>query len=221
MDSELLDQLFDPMNCFYLWCDKGVDDISSLCDSPVVFPQNWLPPQLSYTEVTGVHFDVIVQSLFHADKSVRFVAEPVVSDVTEDGDGIPLTTSSHSWGGDSGCSEWLKFVSQGAGPMAPPIRACLCTVMFFQNRGMVYIWIVYTRRESVGVLRMTGSLLHVVLTCRLVVLCDCLSSDCLQVPRFCADCVVSVCVCCWLYPLACPAGLFCRRDGDWEQSGRG
>ena len=113
MDSELFDQFSDLMNCFDLWCDKGVNDISSLCDSPGVFPQNWLPPQLSYTgllEVTGVHFDVIVRSLFCADKSVHFGAEPVVSDVTEDGDRIPMTTSARSWGGDSECSEWLKFI---------------------------------------------------------------------------------------------------------------
>ena len=71
--------------------------------------------------------------------------------------------------------------------MGPPIRACLCTVVFFQNGGMVYIWIVYARRESAGVLRVTGSLLHVVLACRLAALCDCSSYDCLQVPQFCAD----------------------------------
>ena len=47
MDSELFDQLSDLVTCFDLWCDKGVDDISSLCDSPGVFPQNWLPQQLS------------------------------------------------------------------------------------------------------------------------------------------------------------------------------
>ena len=79
--------------------------------------------------------------------------------------------------------------------MAPPIRVRLCTVVFFQNGGMVYIWIVYTRRESVGVLQVTGSLLHVVLACRLAVLSDCSSCDCLHVPRFCADSLLQfVCV---------------------------
>ena len=48
---------------------------------------------------------------------------------------IAMTTSTRSWGGDSVCSEWLKFVSQGAGPKASPIRARLCTVVFFQNGG--------------------------------------------------------------------------------------
>ena len=168
MDNELCDQLSELMNCFDLLWDEGEEAISSFGDSPGVFPQNWLPPQLSYTgllEVTGVCFDVIVRSLFRAVKSVRFGAEPVVSDGTEDVDRIPMTTSTHSWGGESGCSEWLQFVSQGARPIAPPIRARLCTVVFFQNGGMVYIWIVYTRREPV-----TGSLLHVVLACRLAVL---------------------------------------------------
>ena len=55
MDSELFDQLSD-LNCFDLWCNKGMDDISSLCDSPGVFPQKWLHLPLSYMwllEVTG------------------------------------------------------------------------------------------------------------------------------------------------------------------------
>ena len=180
IDNGWCDHLSDPMNCFDL------------------FPQNWLPPQLSYTgllEVTGVRVDVIVRSLFRAAKSVCFGAEPVVSDVTEDGDRIPMTTSTHSWVGESRCSEWLQFVSQGAGPMAPPIRAGLCTVVFFQRWGLVYIWIVCTRWESVGVLQVTGSLLHVVLACRLAVLSDCSSCDCLHVPRFCADSLLQlVCV---------------------------
>ena len=78
--------------------------------------------------------------------------------------------------------------------MAPPIRARLYTVVFFLNGGMVYIWIVYTRREPVGVLRVTGSLLHVVLACRLAVLSD-LSCDCLHVSLFCADSLLQfVCV---------------------------
>ena len=45
----------------------------------------------------------------------------------------------------------------------------------------------YTLQESVGVLQVTGSLLHVVLVCRLAELRDCSSCRCLQVPRFCAD----------------------------------
>ena len=135
----------------------------------LVTPQEYFP-RTGLLEVTGVHFDVIGRSLFRAVKSVCFGAEPVVSDGTEDGDRIPKTTSTHSWGGESGCSEWLQFVSQGARPIAPPIRAHLCTVVFFQNGGKVYIWIVYTRREPV-----TGSLLH-----RLAVLSDCSSCDCLH-----------------------------------------
>ena len=108
MDNGLCDQLSDLMNCFDVLWDEGEEAISSFGDSPGVFPQNWLPSQLSYTgllEVTGVRFDVIVRSLFRAVKSVCFGAKPVVSDVTEDGDRIPMTTSTHSWGGESGCSE--------------------------------------------------------------------------------------------------------------------
>ena len=59
--------------------------------------------------------------------------------------------------------------------------------VFFQNGGIQFIWIVHTRRESVGVLRVTGSLLHLVLACRLAVLCDCSSCIYLQVPWFRVD----------------------------------
>ena len=114
----MCDQLSDLINCFDLLWDEGEEAISSFGDSPGVFPQNWLPPQLSYTgllEVTGVRFDVIVRSLFCAVKSVCFGAKPVVSDVTEDGDRIPMTTSTHSWGGESGCSEWLQLCCRGRG----------------------------------------------------------------------------------------------------------
>ena len=138
MDNGLCDQLFDLMNYFDLLCDEGEYAILSIGDSRGVFPQNWLPPQLFYTgllEVTGPRFDVIVRALFRASKSAHFGAEPVVSDVTEDGDGIPMTTSARSWGGESGCSEWLQFVSQGVGPMAPPIRARLNTVVFSRVGG--------------------------------------------------------------------------------------
>ena len=76
--------------------------------------------------------------------------------------------------------------------MAPPIRAHLRTVVFFHNGGIGSIWIVYTRRKSVGILRVTGSLLHLVLACRLAVLCDCSSCDYLQVPRFCVDALLQV-----------------------------
>ena len=129
MDKGLCDQLFELRTCFDLLWDEGENAISSVGDFLVVFPQNWLPPHL--LEVTELCFDAIVRSLFHAAKSVRFGAEPIVSDVTEDGDRIPRTTSARSWGGESGCSEWLQF----AGPMAPPIGVRLCTVVFFQNGG--------------------------------------------------------------------------------------
>ena len=52
---------------------------------------------------------------------------------------------------------------------------------------MVYTWTVYTWRESVGILQVTGSLLHVVLAGRLAELSDCSSCDYLQVLQFCAD----------------------------------
>ena len=111
MDNELSDL----MDCFDLLCDEGKGDILSYCDSRRVFPQNWLWHRLSNVgllEVTGVHFDVFdILRLFRADDSVPFDTESVVSDVTGDENGIPMTTAARSWGGDSGCSEWLNFES--------------------------------------------------------------------------------------------------------------
>ena len=93
---------------------------------------------------------------------------------------------------------WLHVLSQGAGLVAPPIRECFCTVVFLLSGEILYFWAVYIWRESFGVLQMTGSLLHVVLSCRLTDLCDCLTRLCLRVPRsctatlLCLDCVVYV-----------------------------
>ena len=95
MDIELFDHLSGRMDCFDQLCDEGEGDISSICDSTGVFPQNWLQPRLSNTgllKVTGVRFGVFEIGLFRAADSVRFGSEPVVSDVTEDGDEIPMTT---------------------------------------------------------------------------------------------------------------------------------
>ena len=86
--------------------------------------------------------------------------------------------------GASGGSEWLNILSQGAGPIAPPIRTCLRNGVFLQNGGIRFIWIVYTRRVSVEVLRVAGSLRYLVLACRLAVLCDCSSCSYLQLPKF-------------------------------------
>ena len=107
-------------------------------------------------QVTGVRFDVFGIRLFRADDSVRFDTESVVSDVTGDGEGIPMTTAACSWGGASSGSEWLNILSQGAGPIAPPIRMCLRNGVFLQNGRIRFIWIVYTRRVSVEVLRVAG-----------------------------------------------------------------
>ena len=58
----------------------------------------------THLQVTGVRFDVFDIGLFRAADSVCFGAESVVSDVTGDGDGIPMTTATQSWGGGCGRS---------------------------------------------------------------------------------------------------------------------
>ena len=67
--------------------------------------------------------------------------------------------------------------------MAPPIRACLRTVVLFQNGGLCLYGLCTLGRNQLGVLRVTGSLLHLVLACRLVVLFDCSSYASLHVLR--------------------------------------
>ena len=100
----------------------------------------------------------------------------------DDSGGITMMTSAHSWDGESESSVWLRVLPKGAGLVAPPIRKRFWTVVFFRSGEISYIWAVYTRCESFGVLQVTGSLLHVVLAGHLTDLSDCLTQLCLRVP---------------------------------------
>ena len=95
-----------------------------------------------------------------------------MSDVPGDGDEIPMTTVGRSWDGGSGCSVWLKFASQWAGPLAPPISERSRTFGYLLNGRMVSFEIVYTLRESVGSPlsdRVTASFSYRLLPCCVVV----------------------------------------------------
>ena len=190
LTGSLMDQLFDLGSRFDLMWDEGDNILLSVGDPVGLFPQIRLVRLLSYMGllmITDLRFDAIVRSSFRASISEHFGAEPEVSAVIHgDSGGITMTTSVCSWGGESESSVWLRVMSQGAGLVAHPIRERFCTVVFFWSGEILYIWAVYTWRESFGVLQMTGSLLHVVLACRLTDLCDCLTHLCLRVPRSCA-----------------------------------
>ena len=56
--------------------------------------------------------------------------------------------------------------------MSPPISEHLHTVVLNREGGVVYVRIVYTQRESVGVLQVTGLLLPLVIVCCCIVLCN-------------------------------------------------
>ena len=117
MDINLFDHSSGLMDCLDLLCDTGESGVSSIRDSPGVLHQNWLQPRLSNTgllKVTGIHFDVFDIGLFSEADLVRFGAALVVSDVTGDGDDIPMTTAAHSRGGGSRCCV-LAEVSQTGG----------------------------------------------------------------------------------------------------------
>ena len=114
MDINLFDHSSDFMDCLGLLCDTGKNDVSSIYDSPGVFHQHWLLTRLSNTgllAVTGVRFNVFEIGLFRAADSVRFGSELVMSDVTEDGNEIPMTTAACSLDDGFRCCVWLKFVS--------------------------------------------------------------------------------------------------------------
>ena len=94
-----------------------------------------------------------------------------------DGDEIPMTTVVRSRGSGSGCSVWLKFVSQGrdlwllqsASARAPLGDSCLsglCTLG--GNQSLLLLVIAYC---------------HAVLCCRL-------SCDCIHVQRLCVDLLI-------------------------------
>ena len=116
----------------------------------------------------------------------------------DDSGGITMTTSARSCDGESESSIWLWVLPKGAGLVAPPIRKCFCTIVFFRSGELSYIWAVYTQSESFRVLQVIGSLLHVVLAGPLTVLSDCLTWLCLRMTRSCAatllslDCVVYI-----------------------------
>ena len=92
---------------------------------------------------------------------------------------------------------WLLVLPKGVGLVDPPIGKRFGTVVFFWSGEILCIWVVYTWRESFGVLQMTGSLLHVVVAGRLTDLSNCLTCLCLRVPRFSA--AASLCLNCIVY----------------------
>ena len=142
MNINSFDHASGLMDCIDLLCDMGESVVSSVRDCPLVFHQHCLQPKLSNTEileVAGVLFDVCDIGLFSAAYLECFGAASVLSNVTGDGDEIPMTTVARLRGGGSGCSGWLKFVLHGAGPVAPPISERSYTVGCFQNGGMVSV----------------------------------------------------------------------------------
>ena len=81
-------------------------------------------------------------------------------------------------------------MSQGAGPVSPPINEHSRTVVFNRKGGVVCVRIVYTQHESVEVLQVTGSLLLLVLVCCCIVLCYRSSCESLHVPGLCLESLI-------------------------------
>ena len=85
-------------------------------------------------------FDI---GLFRAADSVCFGAESVVSDVTGDGDGIPMTTATQSWGG--GCGRSGAQVS----------GVSTDVVLFSENGSLIHHYRVFGRSAAHTCLRGT------------------------------------------------------------------
>ena len=96
MDINLFDHSSGLMDCLDLLCDTGESGVSSIRHSPGLSNTGLL-------KVTGVRFDVFDIGLFSEADSVRFGAALVVSDVTGDGDHIPMATAARSRGDGSRC----------------------------------------------------------------------------------------------------------------------
>ena len=174
-DPELINRPSDLVNRCRLLCVLGSDAVSSHYVSPGLFDRALSQPALLDPWIlvaTGVHFDVFGPGI---GDSVR--AGPLVwmSVDTGDGDRLPVTTVARPLAGGSGCCGWLQFVTQGAGPLAPPISVRTRTIVPGSCPVMegweIYIWIVYTRQGSVAVLQVTRSLLFRILLCYLIVVC--------------------------------------------------
>ena len=109
---------------------------------------------------TGVHFHVFGPRIGNS-----VWASPLLWMSVDTGDGDAPAA------GGSGCSGWLQFMTQGTGPLAPPISMRALTVMLVHGGWTICIWIVYTRQGSVAVLQVTGSLFLRILFCCLTGVC--------------------------------------------------
>ena len=170
---ELISLLSDLVNLLGLLSAFSGDNVSSLCDPPVLFDRALLQPvwsDLGILVVAGVHFDVSGPVLYPGGDSVRARPSLLVSGDTSDGDRLPVTMAACTQTGGVVCCGWLQFVTRGGGPMAPPISVRARTVVLSYGGWVKYIWIVYIRRRSVEVQQVTGSLvLRILLWCLAVV----------------------------------------------------
>ena len=171
---ELISHPLDLVNRFGLLSAVSGGNVSSLCGSPVLFDRTLSQPVLSDLGIlgsTGVHFDVSGPVLHPGDDSVRAGPSLLLTGDTSDGDQLPVTTATCTLTGGFVCCGWLQFVTCGAGPMAPPISGRARTVVISYGGWVRCIWIVYTRRISVEVLQVTGSLVLRILLWCLVIVC--------------------------------------------------
>ena len=97
-------------------------------------------------------------TLLRRGGSVQAVLRSMMSDVMGDGNCVPVATTARPRPGGSRCFHWLcfmPFVSQRAGPVAPPINGRERIVVLNQRGVAVYVRIVYTQQGSVPFLQVT------------------------------------------------------------------
>ena len=182
-NPELIKRPSDLVNRCRLLCVLGGDAVSSLCASPGLFDRALPPPTLldpGILVATGVHFDV-----FGPGIGDSVWAGPLLwmSVDTGDGDRLPVTMAARPVAGGSRCCGWLQFVTQGAGLLAPPISVRAHTIVLGHGGWVICTWIMYTQQGSLAILQVTGSLLHQILLCYLIVVCSLSCSNILTVTK--------------------------------------
>ena len=128
-NPELINRPSDLVNRCRLLCVLGGDTVSSLCVPPGLFDQALSQPALldpGILVATGVHFDVFRPGIGDSVRAGLLLWKSVG---TGDGDRLPVTTATRTLTGGSRCCDWLQFMMQGAGPVAPPISVHARTVM--------------------------------------------------------------------------------------------
>ena len=159
---ELISHPLDLVNRFGLLSAFSGGNVSSLCDTPVLFVRTLSQLVLSDLGIlgaAGVHFDVCLDRFYIWEMTQcgldRAYCSMLLSGDTSDWDWLPVTMAVCTLTGGFVRCGWLQSVTWGRGLW---LLQSAGTVVLSYGGWVRCIWIVYTRRRSVEVLQVTGSL---------------------------------------------------------------